>query len=232
MARLQKQYEDNLKEQVSNFDEIQKAHRDEVGDLKTQIQSLKDEIVAMGRENKKLEEEHKRLSLDKELSVKMLSQTILGLEKQKDDDFRNYTTSMKNIEEEAKNKLDDLHTAVQNKNNESEILNAQLVLKNEEINYLLDEINKLRNNNREKMRKLESTNASEQNSLNELISSYKKEVLELKRRNHELESTFADEAAQAKLKVDLARQDLNVQKEANALLQSRNNFLTNWCQEL
>ena len=182
MARLQKQYEDNLKEQVSNFDEIQKAHRDEVGDLKTQIQSLKDEIVAMGRENKKLEEEHKRLSLDKELSVKMLSQTILGLEKQKDDDFRNYTTSMKNIEEEAKNKLDDLHTAVQNKNNESEILNAQLVLKNEEINYLLDEINKLRNNNREKMRKLESTNASEQNSLNELISSYKKEVLELKPR--------------------------------------------------
>ena len=84
---------------------------------------------------------------------------------------------MKNIEEEAKHKLDDLHTAIQGKNNEFEILNAQLVLKNEEINYLLDEINKLRDANREKMRKLETTNASEQNSLNELISSYKKEVL-------------------------------------------------------
>ena len=91
-------------------------------------------------------------------------------------------------------------------------MNAQLALKNEEINYLLDEIQKLRDSNREKMRKLETANASEQNALNELISSYKKEVLELKRRNHELESTFADEAAQAKLKVDLARQDLSVQK--------------------
>lgn len=63
-------------------------------------------------------------------------------------------------------------------------MNAQLVLKNEEISYLLDEIEKLRDSNREKIRKLESTNASEQNNLNELISSYKKEVLELKRRNH------------------------------------------------
>lgn len=63
-------------------------------------------------------------------------------------------------------------------------MNAQLVLKNEEISYLLDEIEKLRDTNREKIRKLESINASEQNNLNELISSYKKEVLELKRRNH------------------------------------------------
>ena len=98
VARLQKQYENNLKDQIRDFDEIQKGHRDEVADLKTQIQDLEDEIKVMGKENKKLEEEHKRLSLDKELSVKMLSQTILGLEKQKDDDFRNYTTSMKNIE--------------------------------------------------------------------------------------------------------------------------------------
>ena len=47
-----------------------------------------------------------------------------------------------------------------------------------------------------------------------------------------MESTFADEAAQAKKKVDLARQDLSVQKEANAKLQSRNDFLANWCKEL
>lgn len=160
--------------------------------MKNEIIDLRNEIKTMEKENKKLEEEHKRLSLDKELSMKMLSEKVLNLEKQKDDDFKNYTTSMRNIEEEAKSKLDDLHTAVLSKNNEFEILNAQLVLKNEEINYLLDEIGKLRDSNREKMRKLETSNASEQNALNELIASYKKEVLELKRRNHELESTFAD----------------------------------------
>ena len=200
--------------------------------MKNEIIDLRNEIKTMEKENKKLEEEHKRLSLDKELSMKMLSEKVLNLEKQKDDDFKNYTTSMRNIEEEAKSKLDDLHTAVLSKNNEFEILNAQLVLKNEEINYLLDEIGKLRDSNREKMRKLETSNASEQNALNELIASYKKEVLELKRRNHELESTFADEVAQANLKYDLARQDLNVQKEANAKLQSRNEFLAHWCKEL
>ena len=232
VARLQQQYEDNVQKLTKDFDQIQEGHREQVSDLKTEVGNLKGEIRAMEKEHRKLEDEHKRLSLDKELSVKMLSEKILGLEKLKDDDFKNYTTSMRNIEEEAKSKLDDLHAAVLNKNNEFEILNAQLVLKNEEINYLLDEIQKLRDINREKMRKLETANASEQNALNELISSYKKEVLELKRRNHELESTFADEAAQAKLKVDLARQDLSVQKEANAKLQSRNDFLANWCKEL
>jgi hypothetical protein len=33
------------------------------------------------------------------MSVKMLSQKIIGLEKLKDDDLKNYTTSMRNIEE-------------------------------------------------------------------------------------------------------------------------------------
>ena len=67
----------------------------------------------------------------------MLSQKIIGLEKLKDEDLRNYTTSMRQIEDDAKSKLEDLHTAVLNKNTEFVILNAQLRLKNEEINYLI-----------------------------------------------------------------------------------------------
>lgn len=94
---------------------------------------------------------------------------------------------MRHIEDEAKNKLEDLHNAIMNKNTQFEILTAQINLKNEEISYLIDEINKLRTENREKMRKLQSTNISEQNSLNELISGFKKDILEYKRRNNELE---------------------------------------------
>ena len=189
-------------------------------------------MKAIERENRKLEDEHKRMTLEKELSIKMLSEKVLGMEKEKDDDFKNYTVSMRNIEEEAKSKLDDLHTAIASKNSESEILNAQLQLKNEEISYLLEEINKLRDSNREKMRKLESTNAAEQNALNDMITSYKREILELKRRNHEIESVFSDEIAQAKLRLDLALQDLSAQKQANATLHGRNEFLSGWCQEL
>lgn len=111
-------------------------------------------------------------------------------------------------------------------------MNAQLALKNGEIAHLLEEINKLRDLNREKMRKLETTNSLEQNALNELLSSYKKEVLELKRRNHELESEMSDAISQEKLKNDLLREELNGQRDANTLLQSRNDFLTNWCKEL
>lgn len=48
----------------------------------------------------------------------MLSQKIIGLEKLKDEDLKNYTTSMRNIEEDAQHKLDDLHTAILNKNTE------------------------------------------------------------------------------------------------------------------
>jgi hypothetical protein len=49
----------------------------------------------------------------------MLSQKILSLEAERDDNLRNYTTSMKQIEDDAKSKLEDLHTAIQNKNTES-----------------------------------------------------------------------------------------------------------------
>jgi hypothetical protein len=44
-------------------------------------------------------------------------------------------------------------------------MNTQLTLKNEEINYLIEEINKLRGENREKMKKLETTSNLEQNAL-------------------------------------------------------------------
>ena len=65
-----------------------------------------------------------------------------------------------------------------------------------------------------------------------MINSYKKEVLELKRRNHELSSQMDDAINQEKLKYDLLRQDLNSQKEANTKLASRNEFLVNWCKEI
>jgi hypothetical protein len=53
-------------------------------------------------------------------------------------------------------------------------LNTQLTLKNEEINYLIEEIDKLRSENREKMKKLETTNNLEQNALSDLINNCKK----------------------------------------------------------
>ena len=99
-----------------NFDNIQKGHREQVDDLKTEISNLRNEIKLMEKENRNLEDGHKKLSLDKELSVKMLSQTIINLEKVKDDEYKNLTQSMRNIEDEAKSKLEDLHTAIITKN--------------------------------------------------------------------------------------------------------------------
>ena len=60
----------------------------------------------------------------------MLSKKLIDMESARDIDLKNYTTSMRNIEEEVKNKLDDLHTSIQSKNTESQILNSQLNLKN------------------------------------------------------------------------------------------------------
>jgi len=61
---------------------------------------------------------------------------------------------MKQIEDDAKSKLDDLHTAIINKNSETDILNAQIALKNGEISHLLKEISRLRDINRQKMKQL------------------------------------------------------------------------------
>jgi len=49
----------------------------------------------------------------------MFSQKILGMEAERDKALQNYTTSMKQIEDDAKTKLDDLHSAVSNKNGEN-----------------------------------------------------------------------------------------------------------------
>lgn len=67
----------------------------------------------------------------------MLSQKIIAMEIERDTELKNYTTSMKQIEDDAKSKLDDLHKAIQNKNSETDILNAQINLKNGEISHLL-----------------------------------------------------------------------------------------------
>lgn len=67
-------------------------------------------------ENKRVESEHKKVSVDKEEAIKMLSQKIISLESAKDIDLKYYTTSMKEIEEDAKTKLHDLHTAIESKN--------------------------------------------------------------------------------------------------------------------
>ena len=120
--------------------------------------------------------------------MQMLSQKILQMEMEKDQDLKNYTTSMKQIEDEAKNKMDDLHNAIQNKNNESEILHAQIDLKNGQISHLLSEINRLREVNRQKLKALETTNLNQQNNLNNEIIASKKLVFELKRNIHEIEN--------------------------------------------
>jgi hypothetical protein len=67
-------------------------------------------------------------------------------------------------------------------------LTAQINLKNGEISHLLEEISRLRDLNRQKLKKLESTNATEQNNLNKEISDLKQEVFRLKRNLHEVEN--------------------------------------------
>lgn len=66
-------------------------------------------------DNIKWEDRHKELARDQEHSVQMLSQKILMMETERDVSLKHYTTSMKQIEDDAKAKLDDLHTAIQNK---------------------------------------------------------------------------------------------------------------------
>lgn len=97
---------------------------------------------------------HTQAKIENSHSINMLSQKIIGMETERDDALKNYTTSMKQIEDDAKSKLDDLHTAIKNKNNETEILTAQLNLKNGEITHLLEEISRLRDINRQKLKSL------------------------------------------------------------------------------
>jgi DNA/RNA endonuclease G (NUC1) len=73
---------------------------------------LERQLDAMTKEAKKWEREHKNIAQERETDVKALSQKIIGLEKLKDEDLKNYTVSMRQIEDEAKTKLDDLHSAI------------------------------------------------------------------------------------------------------------------------
>lgn len=75
------------------------------------------------------------------------------------------------------------------------------------------------------MRNLQAKNSTQQNALNDLINSYKREGQELRRRVNELEAEISDREAQADLKINLMRQDLESQKQANEMLKARNNFL-------
>lgn len=142
----------------------------------------------------------------------MLSQKIIGMEAERDQSLRNYTTSMKQIEDDAKTKLDDLHAAMQTKNNESEILNAQITLKNGEISHLLEEISRLRDLNRQKLKKLETTNLNEQGALNAEINDHKKHIFELKRQVHELENQQADDEAAHQLQQQILAGELQSQR--------------------
>jgi hypothetical protein len=45
------------------------------------------------------------LAEEKQHSIQMLSQKIIALEKDKDQELKNYTTSMKQIEDDAKAKM-------------------------------------------------------------------------------------------------------------------------------
>ncbi len=139
-----------------------------------------------------------------EHSMQLLSQKIIGMETERDQALKIYTTSMKQIEDDAKTKLDDLHAAMQVKNNESEILNAQITLKNGEIAHLLEEISRLRDLNRQKMKKLETASATEQNALNAEIADHKKHIQQLKRNLHELESQLADDEAAHQLQQQIS----------------------------
>ena len=70
----------------------------------------------MSSENNTLEARHKEMARDHQHSVQMLSEKVLAMETEKDKNLENYTTSMRQIEDDAKVKMDDLHAAILNKN--------------------------------------------------------------------------------------------------------------------
>jgi Skp family chaperone for outer membrane proteins len=82
------------------------------------------------------------------------------------------------------------------------------------------------------MKKLETTNAAEQNALDAEIADHKHHIQELKRGMHELEAQLADDEAAHQLQQQITARELQAQKEANELLRARNNFLAGWCAEL
>ena len=104
-----------------------------------------------------MEGRHKETARDHEHSVQMFSQKVLSMR----DRTGPEPAELHDLHETDRGpmpraKMNDLHSAVQNKNTENEILNAQIALKNGEITHLLDEIDRVREINREKMKKFET----------------------------------------------------------------------------
>jgi chromosome segregation ATPase len=208
IERLKNQYDNNLRKAKDEWDDIRVAHNATLDNLKKTIADQKKEIELLNNENIVLEGRHSEMARDHEHSVQMFSQKVLAMESEMGQNLKNYTTSMKQIEDDAKVKLDDLHSAIKNKNTENEILNAQITLKNGEITHLLEEIDRLREINREKLKKLESTNAYEQDALNNQIADMKKTILQLKSKIHELDGKIADDEAAHQLASELLRSEL------------------------
>ena len=142
-------------------------------------------MTILERHLRQAEVDHLKLSKDKEALVSNLSQQILKLEEIKEEEVKTIGASLRLIENEAESKLRDLHDAILNKNEEFDIMKAQLALKNKEISHLLDEMHKLRNENRERVGKLEDIYSKEADLLTEQLAAAKKENHELKRRIHE-----------------------------------------------
>ena len=232
IERLKNQYNDNLAKYRDEMDDMKAAHNSHIDSLNRNVDELKKEVGFLNSENNSLEARHKEMAEDHRHSVAMFSQKVLAMETEKDKNLENYTTSMRQIEDDAKVKLDDLHSAIANKNTENEILNAQIKLKNGEITHLLEEIDRLREISREKLKKLEMTNAAEQEALNNQVSDLKRNVLQLKSKIHQLEGKISDDEAAHQLESEMLKAELQCQKEANEVLRSRNKFLSEWCDEL
>ena len=97
---------------------------------------------------------------------------------------------------------------------------------------MLEEISRLRELNREKVKKLQTNYAAEQNGLNKEINDYKKQIQGLKLNIHELETNLTDSEAANQLEHSMLTRELQSQKEANEKLRAKNNFLAEWCSEL
>lgn len=98
--------------------------------FKKEITDCRREMDVMNIENKTLEDKNRRMAEEHSGTMQMLSSANLALQEQMGEQLRNYTTSMRQIEDDAATKLGDLHNAIKNKNTENEILNAQIKLKN------------------------------------------------------------------------------------------------------
>jgi len=172
--RLQGKHDEDLKKSRDEFKRIENQYEGRIRDLNFLIDKLKEEMALLERHLRQAEADHHKLSKDKEALVSSLSQQILKLEENRDVEVKAIGTSLKLIEEEAESKLRDLHNAMLNKNEEFEVMKAQLALKNKEISHLLDELHKLRNENRERISKLEDIYSKEADVLNEQLSAVKK----------------------------------------------------------